>query len=568
MNNLDTGSVILVWLLMATAVFWNLGGYDLASPDEPRYGLVAQEMLDNDHWLLLHRNERPYPDKPPLFFWSIATLSVLNGGQVNAWTARLPSALAAMGVLALIAYWAGGGHWRKPIAVLAPLLLVTSFRFFFQAHMAQIDMLLCFFVTAALVLGFEAMTTNRARPALMGWCMGLGILAKGPVAVLIPMGALLVFAAFSGRGTLRRYPVRAFTWALLPVGLWLAALTAEAWRQDAWDYMANILFDQTVKRYATPWHHYKPFYYYFTVLVYDFFPWLPLLLTAIPWRKASRQGLSPHHRFAWAVIVWVLFFFSLSKGKRNLYIVPLYPFAAWLVASATLHYHRMIAPVWRRLVWSAAPAVLLFVGAALIALATGKVPLDDDLALPAGMPIFSLWAAGMWVALCALTAIGLLVRSRTSGFAVTVMAAMLCLNLLYHGPISNWLDPMLSARRFMQQAETIIANEPEPRSPVAMVDYRSPFRFYGQTPLVELATESLNGQNPKLFGIPDLVTYWQEHPRGWAIVRESDWQEYTAAHPQLQADIFVAMPVGSDHYRLMRPPPPTAAPGDDDQKTP
>lgn len=81
------------------------------------------------------------------------------------------------------------------------------------------------------------------------------------------------------------------------------------------------MFKQTVVRYLDPWHHYKPFYYFPRVFLTQFLPWTPLFLIAIPWRKASRAALTHKQRFAWAVVLFTLLFFSLSRGKRDLYIL-------------------------------------------------------------------------------------------------------------------------------------------------------------------------------------------------------------------------------------------------------
>ena len=59
--------------VISSAIFLvNLGGWDLWNPDEPRYALVAKEMIEGKNWVLPHLNNQIYPDKPPVFFWLIA----------------------------------------------------------------------------------------------------------------------------------------------------------------------------------------------------------------------------------------------------------------------------------------------------------------------------------------------------------------------------------------------------------------------------------------------------------------------------------------------------------------
>ena len=74
-----------------------LGDRSIWIPLEARYALVAREMLETGQWLLPHLGGTVYADKPPLLFWSIGLMSTFGPG-VTEWTARLPTALAAIGV--------------------------------------------------------------------------------------------------------------------------------------------------------------------------------------------------------------------------------------------------------------------------------------------------------------------------------------------------------------------------------------------------------------------------------------------------------------------------------------
>ena len=111
MNTKTTGAILI--FLVFIFFFLGLGGYDLTAPDEPHFALVAHEMLTDNHWVLPHRNQNPYPDKPPFFFWTIALFSALAGGTVNAWTARLPTAVAATLILWIIWRWSRTGEDKK-----------------------------------------------------------------------------------------------------------------------------------------------------------------------------------------------------------------------------------------------------------------------------------------------------------------------------------------------------------------------------------------------------------------------------------------------------------------------
>jgi len=171
----------------------NLGGYDLWAPDEPYFGEGAREMVEDGRWIVPHVNGVVTTDKPPLFFWSIAVVS-LPLGTVTAWTARLPSVLAALGTLVLTLRL-GRRLGDAATGTLAAAVLATSYLFWDKARTAQIDALLCLLILVA-ISAFEAWRAGEVPGRAAGiafWAAGgLAVLAKGPVGILLPLGIALV----------------------------------------------------------------------------------------------------------------------------------------------------------------------------------------------------------------------------------------------------------------------------------------------------------------------------------------------------------------------------------------
>ncbi|MCB1042752.1 MAG: glycosyltransferase family 39 protein [Acidobacteria bacterium] len=498
---------------MACAFFlFGLGGYDLSAPDEPRYALVAQEMMRDGHWLLPHRNQRAYPDKPPLFFWSIAATSTILGGEIGPWSARLPSALAALAIFGLLFQWER--ETTGTDTPVSPLIAMASYRFLFQAHMAQIDMLLCLTTTIAGIEGYRHLTGATRRTALMGLAMGFGILAKGPVAWLIPVGACLLYRLMHRDA---RFPVHAMTWSLIPPLIWLAALGIQVWQQQQWHYFANLLFDQTLVRYVNPWHHHKPITYYLTTFLYDFFPWSLLLYAGIPASKQRWRQLAQHEKFSWLFIAFVFVFFSLSKGKRNLYLMPCFPFAAVVLP----HILKQIGQ--SRLVrWVAGftSAIWLLPAGLLLAIVIKNDLLPPQLSEPPHS--LFVFAAVSWVCLVLLS-IRWVSRHRWVPFLWSQVASSAVLVILLYGIVLPWVNPQRSAKAFMTQVNELVRDDP---SPLAMVDFRAAYRFYGVRHVVELSTLATDRSEPKLLGLPDLFEFTQLNPESWVIIREPDLQDF------------------------------------------
>ena len=165
-----------------------LGDRGIWTPLEARYALVAREMLEAGHWVLPHLGGQVYADKPPLLFWSIAFISALGSG-VTEWTARLPTALAA--VCVCLVTWRLGVRLFSPTSgLMAALVLATSGGFFWSGRQALPDMLLTLWTTTACWAVWEWLAGMRRKAAIAaGACMGLATLSKGPVG-LVTAGSL------------------------------------------------------------------------------------------------------------------------------------------------------------------------------------------------------------------------------------------------------------------------------------------------------------------------------------------------------------------------------------------
>jgi 4-amino-4-deoxy-L-arabinose transferase-like glycosyltransferase len=154
-----------------------LGDRNIWIPLEARYALVAREMWEEGHWILPPLGGQVYPDKPPLLFRAIALFSEATSG-VTEWTARLPSALAAVSLC--LKTWRMGMQLFSPdTGVLAGLILATSAGFFWSGRQALPDMLLTLWTTgASWALWAWLVANHRVAAPIAGLCMALATLTK------------------------------------------------------------------------------------------------------------------------------------------------------------------------------------------------------------------------------------------------------------------------------------------------------------------------------------------------------------------------------------------------------
>jgi 4-amino-4-deoxy-L-arabinose transferase-like glycosyltransferase len=320
-------------VLVALVFLPGLGRRDLWNPDEARYAEVAREMVSLGEYAVPHLNGEVYSQKPPLLFWLTALFGALRGG-VDETAARLPVALSAIGAVLLV-YLIGERLFGRRAGWLAAAAFGTSFKVLWQGRFGQIDMLLVALVLLAVWFWVRGWTEGRPRLHLLFFLFaGLATLAKGPVGLLPPLLSILAFLALTknweemkqlgvGRGLLLWAAV-VLAW-LIPAGL-----------RGGEEYLQQIVFKQNVTRYADPWHHFEPWYYYLTVIPPEFFPWSFLLPTAIVVgrRRLTEERERQGFLFALCWMAVTILFFSVSPAKRDVYILTMYPAMGLLVGVA------------------------------------------------------------------------------------------------------------------------------------------------------------------------------------------------------------------------------------------
>jgi len=380
----------------------------LWAPDEPRAAAVAREMFTMQHGpaglVLLHLNREAYTEKPPLYYWLVSAVS-LAPGEVTEWSARLPSMLAGIATIALTVVF-GARLVGMRAALLGAALLLTTFKFSHYARRVQFDVVLTVFELAAVYAfwrldrGLGAAGRNRLAAHAF---MSLALLTKGPVGFLIPV---LTMAAYFGverrlRDLRRLFTPGALAVSLGPILAWLVAAVALA----PPGFFGETVGGGLISRYFAGTSHARPFYYFLYQFPIEFLPWC-LLWPAVAWagrRRVFVDGADPERRRAWRfLLAWVgasFVFFSISAGKRGIYMVPCFPAAALLCADAleALLAGRARPP--RALTVGAALAA-----AALVGVAVGFARADEVagaelphafLLLVAGAPLLA--AAAWWI---------------------------------------------------------------------------------------------------------------------------------------------------------------------------
>jgi 4-amino-4-deoxy-L-arabinose transferase-like glycosyltransferase len=435
----------LVLVTLYFCYFHHLGALGLVGPDEPRYAWIARSMAESGDWVTPRLYGKPWFEKPPLYYWGAALSFKLFG--VSETTARLPSAFAALFATLALAWLA----WRLYGAETARwllLLLPTTVGMIGFSHAAATDMpfaatLTIAMVFAAIVLGLVNDGNTPILPrtpwlALLffGIFLGLAALAKGPAAIVLPGGAVLLWAIFTKRWR------DAFR-CLHPVAILACCATALPWyilcaRRNP-DFFRVFIMEHNFQRYLTPeFQHIQPFWFYVPILLIAFIPWTVLLCWSGFYGSNSlwKRRTSSLAFFFGCYALFSIIFFSISKSKLPGYILPAIPPIGLLLA-------RSYVVLWRTheksLRWLLSAFCILSLPVALFLMVYGRrlhaSPTKDEAMIAAACVLLAFALANLL----------LTINANFQGIAVAPASVIpvLALLLLFHQISYPWLraDP-------------------------------------------------------------------------------------------------------------------------------
>jgi 4-amino-4-deoxy-L-arabinose transferase-like glycosyltransferase len=468
-----------ILLIFGVALYLvNLGGYPLYTKGEPREAVTVFDIVHGGGVILPRRAGVEIPSKPLLMHWMAALVSLVAGG-VNEFTVRLPSAgLAIAGVI--VCYFYVRRLFDNVTALIAALILATTFQYLQAGTGARVDMTLTFFMEVAFfefILMAEGLTRRRM---LLYVTIALAILTKGPIGLILPgLVALIWIAAEKRWNLLRRMSlVRGAIVVLVLAGGWYLAALIEGGP----DFFRKQVLAENLLRFTGGGNfhegHIHPFYYMELALLAGFMPWTILL--PIVGVEAARAPLTLDPRFKF-IGIWfaaVLIFYNIPQSKRGVYLLCMYPAFATLVA---LYVRQTIVrpePARAYVRWIArlsGVAMLILGGADLIALAmlVARPAAFADLLQAAAIraPAFprALTSAvaenrvldlAMPLAVVALGVFMIFTRPRIERMVLAIAAAMVFTTVAVNVVVLPAIANTLSLRDFTDHAMKIVGDSP------------------------------------------------------------------------------------------------------------
>jgi 4-amino-4-deoxy-L-arabinose transferase-like glycosyltransferase len=308
----------------------------LTDPTEGRYAEIARKMVETGNWITPQFDYGvPFWAKPPLHTWVSAAGIALFGA--NPFAARLGILLATIATLAILWRW-GCTIIERRTASVAVLLTASSGLFFVCAAYVQTDMLLTLGVVACMAGFYGGLKGDRRWGWLFFLGIAIGMLAKGPVAVVLSTFPIFIWMIWRGGWRdLGRLPwIGGTIMSIVLVVPWYVA--AEIATPG---FLHYFLIGEHIQRFLQPgWTgdlygagREQPKGMIWLFWIAATLPWSPLLPLLL-WRlrkgcMSDRDGL---HLYLLLFALTPLLFFTAAANILIAYVLPGLPAAAMLAA--------------------------------------------------------------------------------------------------------------------------------------------------------------------------------------------------------------------------------------------
>lgn len=345
------------WLLFFVCCFVMLpflGLADFNTKGEPREAVVAYSILESGDWILPTNNGGEMPYKPPFFHWCIAALSMLNGGHVDEYMSRLPSALALI-IMTVWSFVFFGRRCGSSVGLATALIAFTTFELHRAGANCRVDMVLTAATVGAIYSFFGWYERGmKGVPWLAVLLMSVGTLTKGPVGSVIPCLVTGIFLLLRGVNFFRAF-FSLTAWGLMSFILPLAWYVA-AYHQGGQEFLDLVMEENFGRMTSTMSYEscVNPWPYNIMTLVAGFVPWtlaLVIVLFVLPYRSFRRSEAAdswsaffrlcrtmPAVNLAATVSALVIFvFYCIPQSKRSVYLMPMYPFVAYYMARLLIY---------------------------------------------------------------------------------------------------------------------------------------------------------------------------------------------------------------------------------------
>ncbi|MEE8359733.1 MAG: glycosyltransferase family 39 protein [Candidatus Omnitrophota bacterium] len=306
-------AIPVILFVLALAVFTyqaNVVGLEFKG-DESFYFQSAKQMLDTGDWVTPYYFDTPRFQKPPLFYWIVASFFKIFG--IDWSSSRLPSAIS-MALVVALTYVLALRFYDKSAAIMASLIMISTIATFRYARLALPEA----FFLLLLSLTIFLLLNRRYYPAYV--VMGFAFLIKGPVGIILPLFIMAAYRYSMGeKGFFKEIKLVPGIVITLAIGLpWYLAMI----KIHGLSYLDHIFYRETIERISG--FSFGKIFYFLPVIFIFYLPWSFFLIPSMKNTVGEiSQGSRPKDGAVFS-LVWflaVLIFFTFLGEKHRHYML-------------------------------------------------------------------------------------------------------------------------------------------------------------------------------------------------------------------------------------------------------
>jgi len=388
---LSRNVLLALGVMGLVCLFYGISEYRSFVMHEVFAASTARQMCLTGDYVVPYHGGHPRLKKPPLIYWIISGSANLLG-EFNEFSARLPSAIFATLLSALMGVWAGKWYGRK-VGYLTAFIQATCYYSILWARKAEVDMFLTLVNVAALYLIATQPARQNWKQGFLRWTaifalMGASTLAKfyyGPAFVFAIAG---VYWLIQGRWKDIIHAINPVGWILwlAPFGIWAGMVLSKL--PNAWE----IWQEETVGR-AMGVFGSTPLWFYVLDIPFITLPWTPLWLMELKqsWKRAWSEK-EAHERFLWVWFVVPFVVVTLQPDKHTNYAMTFMPVLSILAGRRLAA--GLVAERWLSFQWTKLQATSLTV-------------LNVACGITLGVLVLNQWPEAQWSAISSVIVIGI-----------------------------------------------------------------------------------------------------------------------------------------------------------------
>lgn len=522
-NTLERHPWITLFIIMAVQSMFALDYRALWFSDEVRHADVYRQMVDVGHWIVLHLNGLPYPDKPPVYFWFIYLLDcIIPIGEPGLFF--LASAISAIiFMFSTLALARTLGFEKKTIAA-SGVVLTTNIFFLGIAHYARMDLLFSSLIIWANICFYKAFQIENNKKWILSAfaIMGIATLTKGPLGLIFPILTALIFLIWKGKLCVLKNKtfLKGFGVLVGIILLWIIGAVIT----DGTAFIHNIFYKQIFERAVSSFHHEEPWQYYFIALPLAWLPWTTAifsapfhkLLSCSHWRRIlgeRKSKITSGRDWAWIMFISGFILLSCLSIKVLIYIMPLFAPLSILTARGLMGDEKNNGAINTKKLWT-------FVGCIYLLIAI-SAPIAEVF-LPFESPIKGL---GLTTLILGLGGLAML-RFRKKGVRAGLLIMTLTMTVWIQ-PLAKITLPSMDNIMSPKQTGLIIKNYHEKGYyPLAHKMYPGIFSYYAGTNIKEVSDydviDKILNSKDKVILVMQKKYYdrWENKPEGIKVIHE------------------------------------------------